>query len=99
MISKQGCTICMCKKKGPCAPVVSNQLQVDNRGCMPDHNDWEDGWKTPAEQMGHPKDEEEQDKGDEELDEGQGNDQNNGAGNTPGPSTKEAKTVPTTGVK
>jgi hypothetical protein len=33
-------------------------------------NYWEDGWKTLSQQKIHPKDEEEHDKGDEELDEG-----------------------------
>jgi hypothetical protein len=28
-------------------------------------NDWEYGWKTPIEKMGHPEDEEEKDKSDE----------------------------------
>jgi hypothetical protein len=37
-------------------------------------NDWKDGWKILARKIGHPKDEEEHDKSDEELDEGQRND-------------------------
>jgi hypothetical protein len=48
-------------------------------------NDWEDGWKILVEKMVHPKDEQEHDKSDEELVEGQGNDQNHGAKDTLGP--------------
>jgi hypothetical protein len=56
-------------------------------------NDWEYGWETLVEKMGHLKEEEEQDKSDEELDEGKGNEQNNGIGNTLGPSTVESQQI------
>jgi ubiquinone biosynthesis protein Coq4 len=51
------------RKKGPCMHqwLPTNYKLTSEDVCLI-ANDWEDEWKTPIEQMGHPKEEEEQEK-------------------------------------